>query len=90
MESPAWAKEAVGGGVVAQLGPDEFLVAGQYSRFQFTPADAALNGQILSAEEGTFVNGQWKASRRWNGDQTSYGFNFNEQPTLLRVRLSTY
>ena len=90
MESPAWAKEAVGGGVVAQLGPDEFLVAGQYSRFQFTPTDAALNGQILSAEEGTFVNGQWKASRRWNGDQTSYGFNFNEQPALLRVRLSTY
>lgn len=90
MEPPPWAKEPVGGGVVAQLGPDEFLVAGQYSRFQFTPNDINLNGQILSVEEGTFVNGQWKASRRWNGDQIAYGFNFNEVPVLLRIRLSTY
>lgn len=90
MESPPWAKEPVGGGVVAQLAPNEFLVAGQYSRFQFVPTDPAVNGQILSAEEGTFVNGRWQAQRRWNGDQISYGFNFNEQPALLRVKLSTY
>ncbi|WP_380805645.1 DUF5597 domain-containing protein [Sphingobium tyrosinilyticum] len=89
-ESPPWAKEPVGGGVVAQLGPNEFLVAGQYSRFKFTPIDPAANGQIMSAEEGTFINGRWQASRRWNGDQISYGFNFNEQPALLRVKLSTY
>ena len=90
MEPPPWAKEPVGGGVVAQLGPNEFLVAGQYSRFQFTPVDPAVNGQIMSAEEGTFIDGRWQASRRWNGDQISYGFNFNEQPALLRVKLSTY
>lgn len=90
MEPPPWAKEPVGGGVVAQLGPNEFLVAGQYSRFQFSPTNPAVNGQILSAEEGTFINGRWQARRRWNGDQISYGFNFNEQPALLRVKLSTY
>ena len=90
MEPPPWAKEPVGGGVVAQLGPNEFLVAGQYSRFQFMPVDPAVNGQIMSAEEGTFIDGRWQASRRWNGDQISYGFNFNEQPALLRVKLSTY
>ncbi|NYD89130.1 beta-galactosidase GanA [Sphingomonas melonis] len=90
MEPPPWAKEPVGGGVVAQLGPDEFLVAGQYSRFKFATSDATLNGQIVSAEEGTFVDGRWKRTRRWNGDQISYGFNFNEKPALLRVRLSTY
>lgn len=87
---PPWSTEPVGGGVVAQLGPDEFLVAGQYSRFKFEPADESANGQILSVEEGTFVDGQWRAKRRWNGDQTHHGFNFNEEPTLLRVRLSTY
>ena len=90
MEPPPWAKEPVGGGVVAQLGPNEFLLAGQYSRFQFAPTDPAANGQILSAEEGTFVNGRWEAQRRWNGDQIASGFNFSEQPALLRVRLSTY
>ncbi len=89
-EPPPWANEPVGGGVVAQLGRDEFLVAGQYSRFRFTAVDTASNVQILSAEEGTFVDGKWKASRRWNGDQTSYGFNFGAQPVLLRVRLSTF
>ena len=76
--------------MVAQLGPDEFLVAGQYSRFRFTPTDPAVNGQIMRAEEGTFVNGQWRAERRWNGDQTAYGFNFNEKPALLRVTLGSY
>ena len=69
---------------------DEFLIAGQYVRLSIAPTDDAANGQILSAEEGTFVNGQWQASRRWNGDQTSYGFNFNEQPSLLRVKVATY
>jgi beta-galactosidase GanA len=89
-DMPPWAKEQVGGGVVAQLGPDEFLIAGQYVRLAIAPMDAAANGQILSAEEGTFVKGQWQATRRWNGDQTSYGFNFNEQPSLLRVKVATY
>ena len=89
---PAWAAEPVGGGVVAQLGPDEFLVAGDHVRLRFTLAAPGKGEQmqILSAEEGTFENGQWIMRRRWNGDQTDYGFNFAEQPVLLRVRLGTY
>ena len=90
MKSPPWANEPVGGGVVAQLGPNEFLIAGQYSRFRFSPVNAAANAQIMSAEEGTFVGGKWQMERRWNGDQTAHGFNFNEQPALLRVRFSTF
>lgn len=90
MRPPPWANDPVGGGVVAQLGPDEFLIAGQYSRFRIAPADAVLNGQIMRAEEGTFINGEWRAQRRWNGDQIAHGFNFNETPVLLRVKLSTY
>lgn len=90
MEPPPWSKDPVGGGVVAQLGPDEFLIAGQYSRFRFTPTDPAVNAEIISAEEGTFVNGRWQMSRRWNGDQTAFGFNFNEEPALLRVKLATF
>jgi len=89
-EPPTWANQPVGGGVVAQLGADEFLIAGQFVRLRFAPVDPATNIQILSAEEGTFVDGQWKASRRWNGDQTSSGFNFNKQPSLLLVKLSTF
>ncbi len=90
VEPPPWSKEPVGGGVVAQLGPDEFLVAGQFSRFRFAPADAAANMQIMNAEEGTFVDGKWQMQRRWNGDQTAYGFNFNVKPVLLRVKFATF
>lgn len=90
MEPPPWSKDPVGGGVVAQLGPNEFLIAGQYTRFRFTPTDPAVNAEIIRAEEGTFVNGEWQTSRRWNGDQTAFGFNFNEKPVLLRVKLATF
>jgi beta-galactosidase GanA len=80
-----------GGGVVLQLGPDEFLVAGADVRMRFAPATATAGDmQYLSVEEGTFVDGTWQMRRRWNGDQTDYGLNFTGDPVLLRVRLGTY
>jgi len=92
MIPPDWAQDPVGGAVVAQLAPDTFLVAGQYSRLRFTLAqpDKGEAPMILSAEEGTFVAGRWVTQRRWNGDQIDYGFNFAAKPTLLRVRLGSY
>ncbi|MXO60097.1 beta-galactosidase [Altererythrobacter salegens] len=91
-DPPEWADKPVGGGVVAQLGPDEFLIAGDHVRMRFALADPAKGAkmQILFAEEGTFENGKWVMRRRWNGDQTDYGFNFAEEPVLLKVRLGTY
>lgn len=81
----------VGGAAVIQLGPDEFLLAGDDVRLRFgldNPAQGE-NSQFLSVEEGTFQNGRWVMLRRWNGDQTDYGLNLTV-PTLLRVRLGTY
>jgi hypothetical protein len=52
------------------------------------PAPVETSG-FLSVEEGTFQNGRWIMSRRWNGDQTDYGLNL-DKPTLLKVRLGTY
>ena len=85
------AERPVGGAAVAQLGPDEFLVAGADLRLRFGLADAAPgeNVQLLSVEEGTFVEGRWTMRRRWNGDQIDYGLNLTE-PVLLKVRLGTY
>jgi beta-galactosidase GanA len=76
---------------VAQLGPDEFLVAGADLRLRFALAapGAGEAMQLLSVEEGTFENGRWTMRRRWNGDQTDYGLNLTE-PVLLRVRLGSY
>jgi hypothetical protein len=84
--------EPVGGALVAQLGPDRFLVAGQHVRLRLALAEAP-NGeqaQILSAEEGEFVDGEWRMKRRWNGDQIDYGFNFGAEPVWLMIEMGTY
>jgi beta-galactosidase GanA len=81
----------VGGAAVIQLGPDEFLLAGSDVRVRFSLANSTSgeNVQFLDVEEGTFDNGQWRMTRRWNGDQTDYGLNLT-RPTLLKVRMGTY
>ena len=82
----------VGGALVAQLGPDRFLVTGQHVRLRLALA-AAQGGeqaQILSAEEGQFVDGEWVMRRRWNGDQIDYGFNFGAEPVWLMITMGTY
>jgi beta-galactosidase GanA len=83
---PPWKDQPVGGAAVIQLGPDEFLLAGERVRIRFDPAEHQ-NGGFLSVEEGTFVDGRWVMKRRWNGDQTDYGLNLTG-PTLLKVLLT--
>jgi hypothetical protein len=45
--------------------------------------------EILSAQEGNYINGVWQMKRIWNGDQTDRGLNFkNVGPsTVVRIRL---
>ena len=87
-------KPADGGALVAQLGPNEFLVTGLHARVDFKPAtalDAMNQRQFLHVEEGTYdAGGTWHMSRLWNGDQTDYGLNFTSLPQVLRVTLATY
>jgi beta-galactosidase GanA len=88
---PAWKSQPVGGAAVIQLGPDEFLLAGDHVRIRFDLDKPSVNEKVqyLSVEEGTFENGRWVMSRRWNGDQIDYGLNLTA-PILLKVRLGTY
>ena len=84
--------QPVGGVAVAQLGPDQFLLAGSDVRIKIDRATATKgeNTQLLSVEEGSFdAAGTWTTLRVWNGDQTDYGLNLTK-PTLLRVTLGTY
>ena len=84
--------QPVGGAAVAQLGPDEFLVAGSDVRIRFDAARpvAGESTQWLRVEEGGFdTAGRWTMLRLWNGDQTDYGLNLTG-PTLLRVTMGTY
>ena len=43
--------------------------------------------EILRAEEGSYVDGIWKATRILNGDQTDRGLNFRgSSPGVVRIR----
>ena len=83
--------EPVGSALIAEIGPDEFLVTGQHARVSLHPANDAVGNMIYDrVEEGRFVDGKWEFHRNWNGDQTDYGLNFSDATQLLRVTLATY
>jgi hypothetical protein len=87
---PPGNKTPEGGALIAQLGPDEYLVTGSHVRVGFAPADGRKNWMMARVEEGYYDNGAWKFVRLWNGDQTDWGLNFTSMPQVLRVKLASY
>jgi hypothetical protein len=84
-------KDHHGRALVAELGPDQFLVTGIDARIQFhVSAKESGHMQILRAEEGRYENGNWKFLRLWNGDETDFGLNFTHQDQVVHVKLGTY
>jgi hypothetical protein len=92
MVEPPLQDAAVGGTVFAQIAADTVLVTCQVVRVRvaLAGAQAGEQAQILSAEEGRFVDGEWRMTRRWNGDQIDYGFNFGAEPVWLMITMGTY
>ena len=81
-----------GRALVAQLGPDEFLVTGVSARvdFRLTDATGGRRRAWVRVEEGAYADGKWKFRRIWNGDQADYGLNFTDRPQVLRVSVMSY
>jgi beta-galactosidase GanA len=82
-----------GGALIAELGPNEYLVTGRNARVTFGAAKSKGSTGFLVArvEEGHYDSGgNWVFERVWNGDQTDYGLNFTTLPQLLRVKVATY
>ena len=66
-----------------------FLVGGQNAKLRISlaqPGDGQ-QGEIIEAQQGRFVDGEWQMRRRWNGDQIDYGFNFGPEPVWLRIEM---
>ncbi len=83
--------EPIGSALIAELGPDEFLITAQHARVTLHPASESTANMVLDrVEEGFYKDGQWQFQRNWNGDQTDYGLNFTTAPQLLKVTLATY
>ena len=85
-------KDSHSSAMVAQIGPDEFLVTGIDVSISFhLPGKLPwIRSQIVSAEQGTYENGVWKPSRRWNGDETDRGLCFYQKPEVVRVKLGRF
>ena len=77
--------------MVAQLGPDEFLVTAVHARVDFEPGDKSKQRQFIQVQEGSYgEDGAWSFERLWNGDQTDYGLNFTSGVQVLRVTVAIY
>lgn len=85
-------KDAHGAAVVIQLGPDDFLVTGVDASVVFhLPGEMPwIHSQILTAEQGNYVDGAWKADRLWNGDETDRGLSFHDHPEYVRVKMMRF
>jgi beta-galactosidase GanA len=80
-----------GGVLIAETGPDEFLVLGRDARVSFVSTDRTQRNWIQArVEEGRFENGHWVFERIWNGDQTDYGLNLTGETHALKVRMAFY
>jgi len=86
-------KDAHGAALVAQIGPDEFLVTGVDASvvFHLPGQQPWIRSQILTAEQGNYENGVWKPLRLWNGDETDRGLCFyGKQPGVVRVTMQKF
>jgi len=90
--NPPGNPEPIGRALIAQLGDNDFLVAGFHCRVDFQPSGpaAARQREYLRVEEGSYEKGKFKPLRIWNGDQTDWGLNFTSAPQILRVTVGTY
>lgn len=85
-------KDAHGAALIAQLGPDEFLVTGVDASVVFhLPGKLPwIHSQVLTAEQGVYEGGQWKPIRLWNGDETDRGLCFYAKPTVVHVKMQRF
>ena len=85
-------KDAHGTALIAQLGPDEFLVTGIDASvtFHLPGKQPWIRSMILTAEEGRYDAGVWKPLRLLNGDETDRGLSFYEKPTVVRVTMQSF
>jgi hypothetical protein len=79
-----------GGFVIAELGPDDFLVGGTGCWIDFAPSHGAVQREYLRVEEVRVNDEELQVLRIWNGDETDYGLNFSNNPVWVHVKLRTY
>jgi hypothetical protein len=91
----AAASEPSGRVLIAELGPDEFLIMGFDSSVEFRPVQGSeyTAAQLLSNEEGAYENGAWKAAvigTTSQGDYAGPTVRLSPRGAMVRVKLMRY
>jgi hypothetical protein len=78
--------------MVAQVGPDEFLVAGFDAALEFKPPMGSefTRADYLTVEEGTYEDGAWKPTYLRNGNFAISGVALPREGAMLKVKLMRY
>jgi len=92
---PAMAAEPSGRVLIAELGPDEFLVMGFGSAVEFRPVQGSdyTAAQLISNEQGVYENGVWRTTavgQTAQGDYTGPIVTLPETGALVKVKLMKY
>lgn len=88
--SPRQPSKPLAAGVVIELAPNDFLIAGMMSSLSFRVKEGEnRKAEILRLEEGTLVSGEWVPGRILNGDEKMM-LNLGDAPTCLRIKLFKY
>jgi hypothetical protein len=59
----------IAGGLIINVGKDEFIAAGKGFDILFFPKDTTFRIGVDKVDEGTFEDGRWIPERRLNGDE---------------------
>ena len=87
---PRMTAKPLAAGIIYELEDNKFLMVGLNSTLTFQPkAGENVKVEMLSLEEGTLKNGEWKAGRRMNGDE-KMAIHFGDTPGCLMVQLYKY
>ena len=88
--SPKMPAKPLAAGVVYELAPDKFLIAGMMSSLTFRVKEGEnLKVDYLMLEEGKLEKGEWKPGRILNGDE-KMSLRLGDMPTCLYVELYRY
>lgn len=83
-------RSAAAGGLVIELSDYEFVVLACNCSMTFSPADTnPFYLDLLSKEEGRYIDGEWKRGRIMNGDE-QYRHSFGSQATFFKFKLCPY
>lgn len=74
------------GGLIIELAPDDYIVAGSGFRVDFRNLQGPeTSPEFLSIDRGTFNGADWESEQRLNGNEQDV--NLLREPGILRVKV---